>query len=509
MKGLARSAAVALRLVTLAVEPGPDGALPTEFRLFVSGWNDTENGRYLFDTDAATAVMAAYQAWGVDLMIDLEHQALEPGAPIEPTARDARGWCKLELRDDGSLWAVSVSWTPDGEARLREKRQRYVSPAFEVDEKSSRVTKIINIAITAIPATHDTPALVAASARIGRGQRDLRKLSSGLAANDVFRALDKALMDRFSSGAGLGCEPCPWPWIADVFDATVVYELGGKFFEVTYTLEGTTAKLGDPPVEVIRGYAPAPTVAPTEPTTAAPAAATRKIMRVKLSALDPKFAADAMAAVKDQDGTKALALLEEMIAAAAAGGETAAPADGGGDGAAAASATNEEQASAIAAARAAMTLTGKPNAGAAMAELARRSAVAVEVEQREATLAADRATLEATERRSLVGELVKLGVEIPATAWSDEKGTVPVERLAKEPIAELRSRVAALSAAPGGLRTAPKAPASGGSAAPGGKDVTLDDGKVVALSAREVAMCGEMKVDPKEYAAKKAGKAQG
>lgn len=147
----------------LAVELRPDGSLPSEFRLFVAGWNETENGRFLFDGEAAKQVLAAYTDWGVDLAIDLEHQMLEPGIAPDPTAKDARGWCSLELRPDGSLWAVNVKWTADGAARLSERRQRYVSPAFSVDPDTSRVTAIINVAITAIPATHDTPALVAAS----------------------------------------------------------------------------------------------------------------------------------------------------------------------------------------------------------------------------------------------------------------------------------------------------------------------------------------------------------
>jgi phage I-like protein len=107
--------------------------------------------------------MAAYRSWGVDLAIDLEHQMLEvePGTSPDPTARDARGSCKLELRN-GELWAFGVTWTPDGAQRLQQKRQRYVSPAFDADTKTKRVLKMINVAITSIPATHHTPALVAA-----------------------------------------------------------------------------------------------------------------------------------------------------------------------------------------------------------------------------------------------------------------------------------------------------------------------------------------------------------
>lgn len=173
----------------LSIADGPE--LPTEFRLFVAGWNETENGSFLFDADAAEATMAAYAKWGVDLMIDLEHQSLEPTIAPDPTAKDARGWCNLELREDGSLWAVNVKWTADGEARLREKRQRYISPAFSVDAQSKRVTAIINVAITAIPATHDTPALVAAS-------RLAALSASGAASMDpklVQEALDALIAD--------------------------------------------------------------------------------------------------------------------------------------------------------------------------------------------------------------------------------------------------------------------------------------------------------------------------
>lgn len=161
-----RAARRAARFHRSAISLSVEGeALPTEFRLFQAGWNETEKGNFLFDDKAAKSVMASFEKWGIDRPIDLEHQMLdvEGGAP-DPTARDARGWCRLELRN-GELWACDVRWTPDGAERLRDKRQRYVSPAFESDPKTGRILKIINVAITALPATHKTPALVAATAR--------------------------------------------------------------------------------------------------------------------------------------------------------------------------------------------------------------------------------------------------------------------------------------------------------------------------------------------------------
>jgi phage I-like protein len=154
--------------------------LPTEFRLFTFGVNKTEKGDFLFDRAAAVEVLRARKAWGVDVMLDLEHQSLdvEPGA-ADPTARDARGWAKLELRPDG-LYCVDVTWTPDGARRLREKTQRYVSPAFETEQKTGRIVRLMNVAITSLPATHNTPALVAATARTKTRRAATRPTTSGL-----------------------------------------------------------------------------------------------------------------------------------------------------------------------------------------------------------------------------------------------------------------------------------------------------------------------------------------
>jgi len=184
------------RTAKLAVMLG-GGDPPTEFRLFVAGWNETENGRYLFDAQAAAEVLAAYQAHGVDRMIDLEHLSLEDPRTSLAFDPDARGWCKLELRPDGSLWAVGVTWTPDGAARLTDKRQRYVSPAFLFDSETRRVTQILNVAITAMPATHQTPALVAAS------RRAAAKLAAGARGMDPTQV--KAALDALIAGDTKAC----------------------------------------------------------------------------------------------------------------------------------------------------------------------------------------------------------------------------------------------------------------------------------------------------------------
>lgn len=154
------ASSIRAKLLTLSLTLAGD-RLPTEFRLFKAGENETTKGAFLFDAKAAEMVMSAWKAQSVDLAIDLEHLALDQESnAYDP---DARGWFGLEVRN-GELWAVNVTWTPDGARRLTEKTQRYVSPAFQVDDEN-RITEILNVALVAMPATHGTPALVAAGRR--------------------------------------------------------------------------------------------------------------------------------------------------------------------------------------------------------------------------------------------------------------------------------------------------------------------------------------------------------
>jgi len=413
--------------ITLAVD---GDALPTEFRLFKAGWNETENGRFLFDEKAAKSVMACYAAWGVDLSIDLEHQMLEvePGASPDPTARDARGHCKLELRK-GELWACDVTWTPDGAERLKQKRQRYVSPAFEADPKTKRVLKMINVAITSIPATHKTPALVAASANGKGGGMDPKLIKAALEAiekGDAKAALD-ILKGLVASAAGA--------------DPDADGDADGS--------EGDGAE----------GVAP-----PAEETDAVE---------------DPK--------VVDNDGAP----------------PPAKDGDGSDDDEA------DEDKPAKKTERKAMramlrSLTGTKSFAEALSKVEEFRASHMTLATERVKLAKERATLEAAERRRLVADLVKLGAEFPATVWADDAATTLKPRWAKLPIAELRAHVADQRKARGAKPVVPGVKPPPGEHSGAGEAVTLDDGRVVHLSADEVRTCSSMKCELKNFAALKA-----
>lgn len=365
---------------------------PCEFRLFVQGWNETENGRFLFDEAAAAAVMAAAEAHGVDRMIDLEHLSLDPEARhYDP---DARGWAKLELRADGSLWAVDVRWTDDGAARLLSKRQRYVSPAFMTTE-DGRITKVINIAITALPATHQTPALIAANL-------------------------------------------------------------------------------------------------------------------VRLGMMDPAKVKAILAALKEGDAESAMAICEALLVDAASGEAPAAEGPLGEPEAAAAppepppadAPPEEEKKAEAAVAASLLKMSGAPTVELALERAAEWRKSHIALEQQATKLASERAALDASERRKLVGELLRLGAETPATAWAKDSdgapdGKTPCKRLASEPIAELRDRVKALST---------RKPANGAAVKPataGGRSFQVGN-QVIELSAAELAGCAAVGAKPEVYAANKA-----
>lgn len=110
------------------------------------------------------------------------------------------------------------------------------------------------------------------------------------------------------------------------------------------------------------------------------------------------------------------------------------------------------------------------------------------LKRRVAELGAQIAKTESAERRALVGELVKLGAEIPATAWEDSSATSPVKRLADEPLASLKDRVAKLSAVPrGSSATVPATDSSG-------------------LTPDEIRICKETGCPPEKFAEIKAGR---
>ena len=161
---------------------------PTEFRIFYKGENKTTRGVFTFDDDAAESVMAAFSEHGMDrLPIDVDHGMLS-GTPTLET-RKAMGWFVPVIRN-GELWATDVQWTTAASQALREREFRFISPAFATDSKK-RILRLLNVALTNLPATRDLEPLVANMTAHpgGNNGETMKVLLEKLSAKDEAEAL--------------------------------------------------------------------------------------------------------------------------------------------------------------------------------------------------------------------------------------------------------------------------------------------------------------------------------
>lgn len=149
------------------VERAGDGT-PSAFRLWHSGYNDTDKGGHVFDDEAAASVMADFAKRG-RLVFDWDHRQLDEDAPI--AERRAAGTFALEVRraaDGPELWAVSISWTREARDALISGTWNYYSPAYELNAETRRPIRMINCALVNLPATHNAPRLSVAASRVAK-----------------------------------------------------------------------------------------------------------------------------------------------------------------------------------------------------------------------------------------------------------------------------------------------------------------------------------------------------
>jgi phage I-like protein len=144
--------------ISLAVDVTSEGEPPREFRIFTKGEVKTRKGAFIFDEQAALDVTAEATEFGNEFPLDYAHSMFSALAPNPAESHKAAGWFKPEIRE-GELWATSVTWTPDATKYLKNREYRYISPTFE--HKDKRVTRLLNVALTNIPASHKLEPLMA------------------------------------------------------------------------------------------------------------------------------------------------------------------------------------------------------------------------------------------------------------------------------------------------------------------------------------------------------------
>lgn len=203
-----------LHHLRVALEASADRTPPSAFRVFASGIIDTTKGLFKFDELAAAKVMAAVKEWGNDFPVDYGHGMVD-WMPADPGAAGvAAGWFRPELRG-GELWAVDVRWTDRAAGYIRAGEYRYISPAFQTDD-DSRIARLVNVALTNLPATKNLPALVPADqctrpthpettmADDPKTGEELTKLRAEHSALTTFRAQVHALTGTTGDAEALG-----------------------------------------------------------------------------------------------------------------------------------------------------------------------------------------------------------------------------------------------------------------------------------------------------------------
>lgn len=156
-----------------------EGKAPSEFRVFSYGVNTSDKGDFLFDEQAAKSVMAAFSKKGSALTADYEHQAFNSATNGQPAPNSIKAWTpSIRLNAEGKpeLWATDVKWTPRASAYIESGEYNHFSPAFEADPKTMRIERIVNLALTNIPALDQQEPLIAAS----QGVTTMKKLACKL-----------------------------------------------------------------------------------------------------------------------------------------------------------------------------------------------------------------------------------------------------------------------------------------------------------------------------------------
>ncbi len=181
-----------------------EGDPPTEFKIFTTPTVDTSKGQFTFGPEEAAAVVAAFRTHGNEGMIDYDHASL--GSSSDPAlAGRAAGWFDIEMRADG-LYATNVRWTPPAAEALKRREWRYMSPAFTT--KGKRITSLINVALTNIPATKRLEPLMAASAVTEEKKMDLSMVLAALGLSaDANEEMIKAKLAELSAAK----RPAPAP----------------------------------------------------------------------------------------------------------------------------------------------------------------------------------------------------------------------------------------------------------------------------------------------------------
>jgi phage I-like protein len=142
------------------------GAAPEWIELLPAGEFHGRDGRGPFRLEQPDQVIAATRTLEMDVPIDYDH-ATDFAAP-EGRPAPAAGWIRELTVRDGAIWG-RVEWTARAAAAIAAHEYRYVSPVFQFDPNTGRVTRLLRAGLTNNPNLYLT-AIAATDIRAARNE---------------------------------------------------------------------------------------------------------------------------------------------------------------------------------------------------------------------------------------------------------------------------------------------------------------------------------------------------
>ncbi|MBX3545582.1 phage protease [Chelatococcus sp.] len=150
---------LAFHALAAALPKDAGGEAPEWITVFPTlGPIETRDGRTYHI--AASALLSAFQADGIELPIDVNHAT--DTATLSGGRSDAVGWV-TDLREREGRLEARVEWLDEGKELLAARKYRYVSPSFFRDNER-RATRLKAVALVTSPALAGQPALAGARA---------------------------------------------------------------------------------------------------------------------------------------------------------------------------------------------------------------------------------------------------------------------------------------------------------------------------------------------------------
>lgn len=180
------------------------GKAPEWVHLFPQGQmtrsNITARDGRKFDLADPGAIVLAFQAAGVDLPIDYEHQNDRPEAKNNGPV-PAAGWIKALRSDDQGLWG-RVEWTATAREMIANREYRYLSPSFLYHPKTTAIVRLKGAGLVHNPNLHLT-ALASQDSTMPPAPNPMQQITDalGLGPDATPEAVLAAIMDMKSAVA--------------------------------------------------------------------------------------------------------------------------------------------------------------------------------------------------------------------------------------------------------------------------------------------------------------------